>query len=191
MVNKPKSAGTFVETAFVNYLKETGFPYAERRSLQGALDKGDITGCPGLVWECKLAHRGFLLAAWLRETEEERDNAKAHHGILVCKPRGLGALSVGQWPAFMYVREFNILQANALTTMLEQPYPPALELDWNIIQVKSTLEIMPNLRGLRHQVRYCPPGHKENVGGWYVGVQVRDMVELVRAAGYGEALEPE
>jgi hypothetical protein len=188
MVNKPKIAGTAVETAFVNYLKETGFPYAERRSLQGALDKGDVTGCPGLVWECKLAHRGFLLASWLRETNEERFNANADYGILVCKPRGLGALSVGQWPAFMYMREFVLLQAYAAEHSIGTS---AAFLDWQVIQVPNTIELMPNLRGLRHQVRYCPPGQKENIGGWYVGIQVRDMVELVRAAGYGEALEPE
>ena len=187
MVNKPKIAGTAVETAFVNYLKEAGFPYAERRSLQGALDKGDVTGCPGLVWECKLARRGFQLGPWLRETEAERANASADYGILIAKPNGLGALSVGAWPAFMYLRDFMILQATATEKMLDlNPF-----LDWDVMQVKNTLDLMWHLKGTRRQVRYCPPGQKLNISNWHVGVQVRDMVELVRAAGYGEALEPE
>jgi hypothetical protein len=185
MVNKPKIAGTAVETAFVNYLKETGFPYAERRSLQGALDKGDVTGCPGLVWECKLAHRGFQLGPWLRETYVERANGKADHAILVCKTPGLGALSVGQWPAFMYLGDFMRLQAEAVKQAGED------HMMWNTVQVRNTREISANLRGVRRQVRYCPPGKKEHVDSWYVAVQVREMVELVRAAGYGEALEPE
>lgn len=187
MVNKPKNDGTAVETMFASYLVETGFPYAERRSLQGALDKGDITGCPGLVWECKLARRGFLLGPWLRETELERVNARADYGILVCKPHGLGARSVGGWPAFMTFGQFCHLQMRAYSVARsDEPFQFAK------LEVKNTLQIMPTLRGvIKPRVLYCPPGKKDEPTKWYCATDVRSMVELVRQAGYGTSLDPE
>ncbi len=42
-MSKSKQKGTAAETAVVKYLKANGFPKAERRALQGNLDKGDIS----------------------------------------------------------------------------------------------------------------------------------------------------
>jgi len=52
-MSKAKAKGTSAETAVVKYLIDNGFPYAERRALNGALDLGDITGTPALAWEVK------------------------------------------------------------------------------------------------------------------------------------------
>jgi hypothetical protein len=42
---------------------------------------------PGpLVWECK-NHKTLDISGWLKETEQERQNANAQHGILVVKRR--------------------------------------------------------------------------------------------------------
>ena len=91
-----RAKGTAAETAVANYLRFQGWPYAERRALSGALDKGDITGTPGLVWEVKAGAR-LDIPGWLRETETEKINANAAHGILVVKPVGVGLNNVDRW----------------------------------------------------------------------------------------------
>lgn len=48
-----KQAGTRFESAIVDYLASRGWRHAERRAKTGALDKGDITGIPGVVIEAK------------------------------------------------------------------------------------------------------------------------------------------
>lgn len=84
-----RGKGTSFETLIVRYLQTKGWVHAERRALHGNLDKGDITGTGPLVWECK-NHKALDLSGWLKETEQERVNAKADHGILVVKRRSYG-----------------------------------------------------------------------------------------------------
>jgi hypothetical protein len=87
-MSKQKQKGTAFETLIVRHLREHGFPYAERRALTGQHDEGDITGTPGVVWECK-NHKTLKLSEWLRETETERVNGHADIGILVAKRVGV------------------------------------------------------------------------------------------------------
>jgi hypothetical protein len=106
VTNKPKAIGTAAETAVVRALRTLGFPHAERRALTGALDQGDITGCPGLVFEVKGGNAAKVasdaqISAWLAETEAERINARADIGILVLQRRGVGAANAGRWWAYM------------------------------------------------------------------------------------------
>lgn len=61
MVNRPKDKGTWAETRVTEFLRDNGWPYAERRALAGVTDKGDITGCPGLVFEVKYANAGIRM----------------------------------------------------------------------------------------------------------------------------------
>jgi hypothetical protein len=82
-----KQRGTRWESAIVAFLIDEGFTYAERRALSGAHDKGDVTGIPGVVIEAKSQNRQSL-AEWLDEAEQERDNAKADHGVVWFKRRG-------------------------------------------------------------------------------------------------------
>lgn len=98
VMSKQRAKGTAAETAVVNYLKANGFPYAERRALSGALDKGDVTGIPGVVIEVK-NHAALDLAGWLNELMREMDNAKAEFGTVVAKRRG--TTDPGQWYAIM------------------------------------------------------------------------------------------
>lgn len=95
-----KRKGTAAESALVRFLQMNGWPYAERRALAGAKDKGDVTGVPGLVFEQKAAAR-ICIPEWMRETECERVNANADFGVLVVKPRGVGETRVDQWAALM------------------------------------------------------------------------------------------
>jgi hypothetical protein len=70
-VSKNKSKGTAFETLIVDYLKQF-YPNCERRALQGALDKGDITGVDNrFIFECK-SHNTLNFSGWLKEAEVER-----------------------------------------------------------------------------------------------------------------------
>lgn len=80
-VNRNKARGTAWETRVVKFLQANGFPYAERRALSGALDKGDIN-VPGVVWECKNA-KSIDLAGWVDEMVKEKDNAGVDIGVVV------------------------------------------------------------------------------------------------------------
>ena len=114
-MSKAKQKGTAAETALVRFLQGQGFPGAERRALGGGgagEDLGDITGIPSLCMEVK-NHATYKIPAWIKETEIERQNAKADFGILVVKPNGIGMTSnkVGQWWAIMPMQEMmNLLR---------------------------------------------------------------------------------
>jgi G:T-mismatch repair DNA endonuclease (very short patch repair protein) len=88
-MSRNKAKGTAFETLIVRYLQEHGFPYAERRALAGVNDLGDITGTPGVVWECK-NHKTLSFSEWLVEAEVERANANADLGVVIAKRRGKG-----------------------------------------------------------------------------------------------------
>ena len=87
MVNPSKQKGTAFETAIVGYLREHGFPYAERRALHGNHDRGDVAGVPGWVLELK-AEKKIDLAGYVAEVEVERVNDGAQFGAAVVKRRG-------------------------------------------------------------------------------------------------------
>ena len=102
-MSRAKQKGTSAESAFVNDARvQESFPMVERRALSGALDQGDVSGAPGLVFEIK-NHKTYKFPEWLKETEVERVNAKADFGILVVKPNGVGLKSVTDWWAVMTV----------------------------------------------------------------------------------------
>lgn len=97
-MSKSKQKGTAAETAVVKYLRENGFPYAERRALTGNYDKGDITGCGPIVFEVK-NHKAMDLAGWIAELRAEIANAEAMTGTVVAKKRG--TTFPGDWYAIM------------------------------------------------------------------------------------------
>lgn len=82
-----KRKGTAAETAVVTYLRTAGFVQVERRTLNGAKDRGDIAGIPGVVIEVKNCARQEL-AGWVAEAELERDNDHASLGVVWHKRRG-------------------------------------------------------------------------------------------------------
>ena len=88
-VSKQRAKGTAFETLIVRYLNDHGFPHAERRALHGTADLGDITGTPGIIWECK-NHKQLRLSEWMTQTETEKQNADAEIGVLVAKRSGRG-----------------------------------------------------------------------------------------------------
>ena len=109
MVNKSKIKGTSAESAVVAYLREHGFPQAERRALSGTLDKGDVAGVLGNVIEVKNCAT-TTLGTWVDETEIETINAGARYGVCWHKRRGRS--SPGDWFVTMTGRQYvEILRA--------------------------------------------------------------------------------
>lgn len=73
MANPSKRKGTSFEVAVVAYLKENGFPYAERRAQRGINDAGDVSGVVGWVLEVKNC-RAMDLGPWVSEAASEASN---------------------------------------------------------------------------------------------------------------------
>lgn len=94
-MSRNKATGTSFESALVRYARGNGFPGADRLPLSGALDRGDVGLCPGVIVECKAGNAAMhasdgQIAKWLEETERERVNAGAAIGLLVTKRKGIG-----------------------------------------------------------------------------------------------------
>ena len=89
-----KEAGSKFETLIANYLARTVDDRIERRSRNGAKDRGDLSGLRHMgervVVEIK-DHGGQLqVGPWLNEAEIERGNDDALVGMVVAKRRGKG-----------------------------------------------------------------------------------------------------
>jgi hypothetical protein len=93
-VSAAKQRGTAWESAVVAFLRERGWPNAERRALNGRADRGDIAGVIGVVVEAKNA-RTVDLAGWLREAQAEALNDRARHGVVWFKRRGKASAGDG------------------------------------------------------------------------------------------------
>lgn len=120
MVNRPKRIGTAAETAVVRYLQPHGFPHAERRSLRGALDAGDITGTPSVCWEVKGGDAARTasdldITRWMAELATEVINAEAAVGVLVVQRAGVGPANAGRW--------WSIMPAFQLADLAAEPCP--------------------------------------------------------------------
>ena len=88
-MSKSKQRGTAWESAIVGYLREHGYPWAERRALAGALDKGDIH-LPGVMIEAKNCQT-ITLAAWADEVAAQTANCPPGTvGVAWIKRRGKG-----------------------------------------------------------------------------------------------------
>lgn len=98
MANAAKAKGSGAERDVVKWLKAEGFQYADRRLAGATLDKGDISGIPGVTIEIK-NHASMNLSGWLEELATEMANDGAWTGVVVHKRRGRG--SPAEWYASM------------------------------------------------------------------------------------------
>lgn len=123
---RPKDKGTDAERAVVRYLQAHGFPQAERRASNGAVDRGDVTGCPGVCWEVKFRDRmpgDGQLNMWLVETERERDNAGADIGVLVVRRPHAG---VASWWAVVRLGDLMALRDDSTPHEMRTQWPVRL-----------------------------------------------------------------
>lgn len=179
-----RGKGTAAETAVAGLLRETWWPYAERRALHGGKDRGDTTGHPGLVFEVKACAR-MKLPAWLRETETERVNANADYGILVAKPAGVGVVNIDKWTTVMTV--------DAATRLMEAAQFPAVlqsQHDGHSLNPRAWLlavEARRHLTGAVFSAVEVRPRGVEAIGAHHHYMYLRQRLELLHLAGYGQA----
>ena len=90
-----RAKGYHAEKAVVDWLREKGFKYAERRRAGGINDTGDIVGViPGMVIEVK-NHARMTLAEWMDQLKAEIVNLDAWTGAVIHKRKG--TTDVGEW----------------------------------------------------------------------------------------------
>lgn len=103
------SKGKERERRVVNYLRESGFPGAERTIRTGYrnsgrefCDRGDIDGTPGIGWQIKaVAEREwYRVPQFMADAEKQADAAGADLGILVIVRTGHA--SPGEWWAHVW-----------------------------------------------------------------------------------------
>lgn len=188
MVNKPRIKGTAAETAVVTYLRDHGWPYAERRSLNGALDRGDVTGCPGLCFEVKYAGFGIKMSSWLGETAAETLNSRADFGVLVVKPSGLGEARVHLWYAIMAGGEFDRLLAVERSTELVIAHKDPVTYTEKALRYGVTAAARRSTPQLIEALTLRPPKTQDRPEAWYRVMTLENMTLLLRAAGYGTAV---
>jgi hypothetical protein len=133
VTNRPKAKGTAGETAVTRYAQSHGFPYAERITLSGRYDRGDVMLLPGLdlIVEVKAGKQAQYasraqIEAWLEETDVERENAGATIGILVTQPRGVGTSRPELWNTW-FVRGSDIVDCAADALIFNYPIAVLLE----------------------------------------------------------------
>lgn len=80
-----KAKGRVGEQAVCDYLRNNGFPLAERRRLEGVLDRGDVAGVKGTAIEVKACQTPDV-QAWWREAQRERVNAGATRACVWWRP---------------------------------------------------------------------------------------------------------
>jgi len=97
MSNPQKAKGSGAERAVVAWLSRW-FQYVDRRLAGATLDKGDVSGIPGVTIEIK-NHAKMDLAGWVKELETEMKNDNAWTGVVIHKKKG--TTDVGQWYATM------------------------------------------------------------------------------------------
>ena len=127
MVNKSKNIGTKAETATVGAIKSRGFPLAERKTLTGRHDCGDLTGTPRLCWQVKGGEQARKasdnqIRTWLEETEVQRVNKGAELGILVVQRAGVGYANAHNWHAYVTTHT----AAKLFGIPLPPPYPHSI-----------------------------------------------------------------
>jgi hypothetical protein len=87
-----RKAGTAFETLIASYLAGTVDDRIERRSRNGARDRGDISGLRHMgervVVECKDLGGRLNVGPWLNEAEIERLNDDSTAALVVAKRRG-------------------------------------------------------------------------------------------------------
>lgn len=102
-MSKQRAKGTAWESAIVAFLKENGFPYAERRAMRGNKDAGDIAGVPGVAIEAKNC-KAMSLSEWMGEAATAAINAGVGRYAIWHKRRMKGvADSYVTIPAWFFV----------------------------------------------------------------------------------------
>jgi hypothetical protein len=125
--------GAVAERALVTWLRENGFPQAERAVRTGyrvsgreSADLGDVTGMPGIV--VQVTDRDDLdqdavLTRRLSDTERQRAAANADVGLLVQRRRG--TTNPSRWWVWLQVADLIALTPAAIQVAIPELHVPA------------------------------------------------------------------
>lgn len=105
-----RNKGAQYERDVVAHLRANGYPHVERRIAGMAADRGDITGWPSVVIECK-NRKAIDLAGFIDQLEDEIVEAGADTGFCIVKRTGVA--DVGQHYAVTTVHRMLALMAEA------------------------------------------------------------------------------
>ena len=136
MSNPRKDKGTRRETAAKRYLRDAGWPDADRQPLRGNRDCGDLIICrqPHIVGEVKYRDRAFSDAQvlrWLEETEREAVHAGADLAVLIVARKGV---RVEYWDAVMAANDWMLLLSGDQVLPTDAPWPMRTSLEhWSRI----------------------------------------------------------
>lgn len=110
-MSKSKQVGTDAENKVRDWFREHGWPHADRLTLSGINDRGDIRLGDGIPWTIEVkGGQGALNAphSHIREMHAERDNNGHLMGAVIAKKPG--SAKVGEeWVAFMSVADLNLI----------------------------------------------------------------------------------
>lgn len=96
MTNPNGAKGAQTERMVAKYLRENGFPQADRRLREGRTDdQGDIDGVPFTVIQVKYVESNRY-PQWVADTLRQRENAGARYCMLI---RRIPHKPVEQWEA--------------------------------------------------------------------------------------------
>lgn len=109
MSNPSKAKGTRWEVRLRDHFRTAGAVHCERLAQAGSLDRGDLTGLPGVVIEAK-AHKAIHLAEWQDELRVEMRNANATIGAVLVPRRNH---QVGDGYAVVPIDVFTLLLQQA------------------------------------------------------------------------------
>ena len=124
MGNKNTALGTHHETTVKMWLREHGWPYADRKAKNGSLDLGDLRLSERIpfVIEAKSSRsttEKAALSTFIKELEAEVVNDHAAAGAVVIKKRG--TTDVGEYYALMPVKYLNHLLERAYGEQVQEP----------------------------------------------------------------------
>jgi len=105
-----KRKGVETENKLVEWLHRNGAPYAERRHLAGANDKGDVGAVPGVCLDAKSGVKMTPLK-WLREIVKETFNSGADTGAVIVRPKGMP--DPDDWVVMMTMENYRDLMVEA------------------------------------------------------------------------------
>lgn len=116
--------GTGHESAIRTWLREHGWPHADRRTQNGAADLGDLRLSERVpfVIEAKTAKRTTeraTLGTFVKELQAEVENDKAEAGAVIFKK--VGTTDVGEYYAIMPVKYLNVLLEKAYGESMQEP----------------------------------------------------------------------
>lgn len=109
MSNPSKQKGTIWESGGVGWLHGVGFPGAHRITLHGAKDRGDVfvvdTPHGPVKFEMKNC-KTIAPTPWLRQADNEKDNAGAWMMPVWFKLPGVGLTDPGRHPVMLRASAF-------------------------------------------------------------------------------------